>query len=160
MKQDRMLLRASMVSFAVLAASFLLMAPLTDARLADILAGACFWLALITGCVCQGLLTVSRKKWEKKTETAPQDRIGLLSFCRNPKGKHADILLLVSSAGLLLSLWLTDGKGFICYIFLSLTVLAFSAHCVYNGKNYNYMQTRKKSKSGRRARQRRIQHEE
>lgn len=162
MKQDRLLLKASMIGFGILSLSFWLMMPLpgdAESRLVDILAGLGFWIGLITGAACQTALSLRRKKWEKKTGLEISGRMGLVSFCRNPKGKLADLLTLVSILGLGLSMWLTRSRGMICYIFLGFTVLAFSGHCVYNGKNYNYLQIRRKMKSGRRARQRGIQDE-
>lgn len=162
MKQDRLLLKASMIGFAVLSLSFWLMMPMpgdTESRPMDILAGICFWIGLITGAACQTALSIRRKKWEKKTGLEIPGRMGLVSFCRNPKGKLADLLFMVSILGLGLGMWLTQSRGIICFIFLGFTVLAFSGHCVYNGKNYNYLQIRRRMKPGRRARQRGIQDE-
>lgn len=159
MKQDRLLHKVSMICFAILSLSFLLMAPLPGDIQSwgmDILAGASFWLSLAAGLGCQGLLGIRRRKWEKRVEAEVPGRIGLISFCKNPQGRLADLFLLVSVLGFALAMWLTRSQGFICYVFLGCTVLAFFAHCVYNGRNYNYLQIRKKRKSGRRARQRGI----
>lgn len=159
MKRDRMLLKASLICFCFLAFSFLLMVPSgdhTESGWKSALAGSCFWLSLLTGMGSQAILTSHRRKWERKTGMQIQGRIGMLSFCKNPKGKMADLFLLISLTGFAVGVFLTHTQGWICYLFLGFLVLAFSFHCVYNGKNYNYLQMRKKLQSGRRARQRGI----
>ena len=150
-EKDRFLLYGSLAGFGLFACSFLLMAPISARSSAalDIAAGLCFWISLAAGIAGQVLLTLRRKKWEARTgRENPVPRVGLLNVCRNQPGKYADAALAVCAACLAVSLPLNHYAGPICFVFLSLTVFALAAHCIFNGKNYSYVKTRDSKKPG------------
>lgn len=137
---DKALQIGVMVCFGMVAVSFLLMMPVEGpSNVLGLLAGICFWLFLLGGTVCNTVLSFRRRAWEKMYPITKRKFIGLVRFFGNRPAVVADIALPVCLLGLILSLWLTDSSGMICYVFLSLTVASFAAHCICNGKNYRYV---------------------
>ena len=133
---ERRLLITSLVSFALVSVSFLVMIPSPGAetpRWRQVAAGLLFWLPLAAGIAAQMRLNNrckmrrNQEQWEKQ-----QGRIGLVSFGVNRYGRIADMVMVPSFIGLVLSLWLTHSTGTVCYIFLCLTFFSVSAHCILN----------------------------
>lgn len=133
---DRMLLGISVGCFVAMSVSFLLM-PIGSL---DILPGLLFWLGLTLGVALQIVLETRRraffKSYSTKRETMQKPRNGLLSFGSNPEAKINDGVLAVSFFSMVLALAITEGYGYICYIFIATTILSFCMHCILNGRIY------------------------
>lgn len=146
-KTDVIWLALSIFFFTALAVSFLLM-PLGGDRLTDsisgyaLAAGVMFWISVIMGIVTQCVLSYRRKAWYgihhiRKGRTS--HKIGVISFFKNVPAIVADIVAALSLIGLVIVMVVTNGTGYICYISVSLFVLSFSMHCIFNGKIYHYV---------------------
>lgn len=156
-KTDMRLLQTSLFCFGAMSASFLLMAPWSpewEARQGiATFSGILFWVSLLIGTVLQ--ITVS-SKWKRvyrreKEKTGRSRPVGMFRFFSGKAGKIADGGLIAGVLGLVLSIWLTRGIGIICYVFLFVMVFFFTAHCIFNGRNYYYIThiESKKRKPGR-----------
>lgn len=154
---QKKLLKASVYCFGVMSASFLMMAPwspwwkerLEVATFAAVL----FWISLLAGIALQVVVSIGCEKFrrlelEKNGRVRP---VGLFRFFSNKAGKIADSGMVIGAVGLGISLWLTKGIGNICYVFLFVMVFFFTAHCIFNGRNYYYIThaESKKRKPGR-----------
>ena len=150
-KKEFIVLYISIACFFLMSLSFLFMPIDTSTqnyKLVNALTGIFYWVFLILGCVTQVILSKMRKKWLienriKKYELRRQ-KIGMLSFMKNKYGLVADILLLVSIIGLIVASIVTEGIGYICYIFMATLVFSFCMHCILNGKIYYYLTNREK----------------
>ncbi len=135
-RREKALLWASVMSFLLMSATFLLM-PLEEET---VYTGILFWVTFLIGIGTQIALDVLRKKFFKKNRVNYRKNqkkfCGAFTFFSNLPAKIADIALPLSAVGLGLSLWLTRSMGYVCYVFLSLTVFALTMHCVFNGRNY------------------------
>lgn len=133
---DRILLIISLCGFALMSCSFLLM-PLESV---GILPGLLFWGGLLIGGIFQIILEIRRRSFFKayhvKREKMQKPRNGLFSFGSNRLAMIADYAVMVSAALMALSLILTKGTGFLCYVFITTTLLAFCLHCILNGRIY------------------------
>ena len=142
--KDMALLGGSVAGFAILSLSFLLM-PLDTMT---ILSGALFWAGLLAGAGIQIALSARRKalfrKYNVNCKTMQKPRNGLLSFASNKIALVADIVCAVSIIATVLSFVLTNGTGYMCYVSLAMLVFSFSAHCIFNGRIYFYIQNREK----------------
>lgn len=139
-KREHVLLIISVMSFLLFSISFLLM-PIENSLLM-IVSGAMFWASLIVGIITQILLSVNIKKWKQQKRGKLKrhlKRSGLLSFFSNPLAKVFDITMVVGVIGLIISMIATQSSGYICYVFIAITVFSFSSHCIFNGKNYYYI---------------------
>lgn len=139
-KKDKILFLISVVAFLLFSISFLLMP--TDNSVLTVVSGGMFWLMLIIGIVTQIIVSVSIKKWklQKKGKLKRHlKRIGLISFFSNPIAKVFDILTIIGLIGFVISMLITNATGYVCYIFMAITVFAFSSHCIFNGKNFYYI---------------------
>lgn len=141
-RTDTSMLVTSVGAFCLMSASFLLM----PVEKLSVLAGGCFWAGLLAGMTLQVLLEVRRRNFFKEHRAnwrkMQRPRNGLLTFGANPLAKVADVLLIISFIGLVASLWLTRGTGYLCYIMISVTVFSFCMHCVLNGRNYFHIKNR------------------
>lgn len=136
--KEATLLALSMGGYTLMATAIALMIPAL--HVPAFVTGGMFWLFLAAGIVFQVILSARRRKWQRGSdEKRPVRGIGLIRFFRGVPGTVSDILLILSLAGLVLSLWLTGSSGAVCYIFLALSVFSFAAHCIFNGKNYQYV---------------------
>lgn len=134
-KAQRRLLRGSLVCFGLMSASFTLMAPWPGTGgygPLDVAAGVLFWASALAGCLLQILFCRSCGK--------RKGRPGIFRFCRIPWGLAADIGCVAGLTGFAVSMHLTDRSGIICYFFLGFSVFSLIAHCIFNGKCYNYIQ--------------------
>lgn len=133
---EKTLLGISIVSFALMAASFLFMPLEKETRFS----GLAFWVTLLLGSGTQIALDLRRKAFFKKLRVNHrklQKRFcGAFTFFSNIPAKIADIVLPLSAAGTALSLWLTNNTGYVCYVFIALMVLALALHCIFNGRNF------------------------
>lgn len=137
----------SVVSFALLSVSFLLMSSDngdTENGLPAIAltAGVMFWASLVIGISAFVILSRRRKNWfavNKIRKSRFSHKAGAFSFFKNLYGAVADVIAAISVIGLVISVIMTDATGFACYVFVSLLVFSFSMHCIFNGNIYNYI---------------------
>ncbi len=144
---DLIWLVGSIVSFLLLAISFLLMS-IESGNTSDsisvitIVSGAIFWVSIILGIVTQCVLTNRRKKWyaeNRVSQSEIKQRIGLISFFKSKYAAVADIITAISLIGFIIAVFVTQGTGVVCYVFLAVFVFSFSLHCILNGKNFYYV---------------------
>lgn len=145
------LMITSIVSFGIMSLSFLLMPidlmlNIINSRIINIIIGIVFWLGLLVGAVCQVILSIKMKPLRKESYNKP----GLLKFFSNRLAVVFDTFLIIGLIGLVVSLIVTNMVGYSCYIFLSLTVLSFVMHCIFNGKNYKLLTNVKEEKNNER----------
>lgn len=144
-KREHILLVISVLAFLLFSISFLLM-PIENS-LMIIISGGLFWVSLITGIVSQILLSVNIRKWKQQKRGKLKrhlKRSGFLSFFSNPLAKLFDIVMIIGAIGLIISMIATKSSGYVCYVFIAITVFAFSSHCIFNGKNYYYIKNEDK----------------
>ena len=143
-KADRLLLGISIVGFAALALSFVLM-PVEGLGFVP---GMLFWGGLLIGVVLQVILEARRRSlfamFNVKRETMQKVRNGLLSFRSNSLASVADVFLIISAVATILAFILTKGIGYVCYVCLSLLVFSFCMHCILNGRIYIFVKNQKK----------------
>ena len=143
-KADRLLLGISIVGFAALAISFVLM-PVEGLGFVP---GMLFWGGLLIGVVLQVILEARRRSlfamFNVKRETMQKVRNGLLSFRSNSLASVADVFLIISAVATILAFILTKGIGYVCYVCLSLLVFSFCMHCILNGRIYIFVKNQKK----------------
>lgn len=150
-RTDYAWLIASIVSFLLLSISFLLMPIECNNVLGGVsipmLAGVLFWSSIVCGIVTQVVLAHRIKSWlaSNKIKCGRSVRkYGLISFFKNPFAIAADIAMIVGLVGLVVSIVLTHGIGYVCYVFLALFVFSFSMHCILNGKTFYTMKNKSK----------------
>lgn len=145
------LLIISIASFGIMSITFMLM-PLDimlniiNSRLINIIIGIIFWLGLLIGTVSQLILSIKTKPMRKEGYRKP----GLLVFFSNRLATAFDLIMIISLIGLAVSLIATNMVGYSCYVFLSLTVLSFVMHCIFNGQSYKLITGVKKEKNNER----------
>ena len=144
-KKNYMTLYTSIGSFFLMSVSFLLM-PIDFAakgqQIFNLLIGIMFWVFLILGIITQTMLNRARKSWFIRNHIRRfqfRGKIGLISFLQNLPACIADGMLVLSVIGLIISIIVTNGIGYVCYIFMSLTVFSFCMHCILNGKIYFFL---------------------
>lgn len=142
-KIDWILLFISLISFLLTATSFLLMPMETDNSLFTVVCGVIFWLFLIIGIVLQVVLASRRRKWYTSNRIRRSRNkaksVGIISFFQNIPAIISDIVMGLSVIGLVISVSVTDGTGYICYVCIAVLIFSFSAHCVFNGKIYHHI---------------------
>ena len=144
---DRVWFTLSVISFALLSASFLLMsADSGDAEKGlstmALMAGILFWVSLVFAIVTQVVLSHRRKAWflsNKIRKKRFSHKMGAISFFKNLYAVIADVATVICIIGLVVSVILTDATGYACYVFVSLLVFSFSMHCILNGNIYYYI---------------------
>lgn len=148
-KKDFIWLYVSIASFLLLSISFLLMPIDSTAdhiKFISILPGIMFWGFLALGVATQIILTHMRKKWisKNKRDITQGNRVGIISFMKNIPATIADVAFVLSVVGLVIALIATDSTGYVCYIFMAMSVFSFSMHCIFNGKNYFFIKNKDK----------------
>lgn len=131
---DSLLLKLSVGAFFVMSFSFLLM-PI---EAMSILAGGIFWIGLLSGIALQIVLEKRRRaffaKYHVRLQQMQRPRNGLLTFGANKMAKIADWVLAISAICLVLSLWLTRGTSYLCYILIAAANFSLCMHCILNGR--------------------------
>ena len=134
----------SLICYLAMSVTFLFM-PLEEDTFVS---GIVFWAGLAGGTVMQIVLSAARRRFFRKHhisyKNAGKARIGLLRFFANLPAKVADIALAAAAVGTAVSMIATRGYGYICYIFISLTVFSFVLHCIFNGRNFDFLLNKKK----------------
>ncbi len=116
--------------------------PVSGSSAVNVACGVAFWLFLIVGIVLQVVISLNVRRWSERKKLYRTKfvwkRIGLLNaFCNIP-ATVSDGLLLVSAIFFIIYM-VKDAASIVAYISLSVLVLSFSAHCIFNGKNYYYI---------------------
>lgn len=147
-KVDGIWLLVSVVSFLLMSLSFLLMPLGTtpdggQAGWIPLVSGICFWAFLLIGVFSQILLSKRRRDWYSRYHVRhsrnKHARLGVAAFCQNRPAIIADTAMVVSVIGLVVSMLLTGGAGYSCFIFLALLAFSLSMHCILNGRLYDYV---------------------
>ena len=133
---DRILLGISVGSFLLMSASFLLM-PIESIT---IIPGLLFWIGLVLGITLQIVLEMRRRAFFKSYSVnrgkMQKPKNGLLSFGSNALAIIADRSMVISFVAMILAFVFTKGYGYICYVFIAITIFSFCMHCVLNGRIY------------------------
>lgn len=144
---------ASVICFALLAVSFLLMPLDTDVLPENpgawnVAMGSWFWLALILGCGSQIILQRLCKKdlTDVERENWRRCRAGIFLFFQNRRAKIADVVFGVSLPCLFLGLAFPETTGYGSYVIFSICVFSFCMHCILNGKAYSYITVNKETR--------------
>lgn len=132
--------------------SFLLMplgseTPTESISAYTMVAGLMFWISIIMGIVTQCVLAYRRRDWyaiHRIRKARSTQKIGLLSFFKNFYAIIADVVATISLIGLVISMIVTQGTGYVCYVFVSLFVFSFSMHCILNGKVFYHITNQNK----------------
>ena len=150
-KNETIYLIVSIIGYFIFSISFLLM-PIEakgveqGPNVVTVVAGIMFWIGLLVGIIAQICLSASRKNWFNKNRVrlplSNQPKLGLITFFRNKIAIISDVLLIVALVGLIVSVMLTDATGYACYIFITLTTFSFCSHCIFNGKNYYFIENK------------------
>lgn len=150
-KNETIYLIVSVIGFLIFSISFLLMIVKTKGaeqgpNVVTLVAGVMFWIGLLVGAIAQICLSVSRKNWFNKNRVclplSNQPKLGVITFFRNRTAIVFDVLLIIALVGLIVSVILTNATGYACYIFLALTAFSFCSHCIFNGKNYYFIENK------------------
>lgn len=138
------LLVLSLIFYLAMSLTFLFM-PLEEDTYVS---GIVFWAGLAGGILWQILLSVSRKAFFRKNhisyKNAGKARIGLLRVFANTPAKIADIAFALFFVGTVIAMVATKGYGYVCYVFISLTVFSFVLHCIFNGRNFDFILNKSK----------------
>lgn len=132
----------SIVGFVVMAISFLIMpinVTVEKSGIFEYVPGFMFWIGLLLGAVGQIVLAVRCRKWVVRRKRGHKKRIGLISFFKNIPAIIVDVSFVISLVGVIISTKITQGMGYICYVFLSICTLTFCLHCVFNGNIYKHL---------------------
>lgn len=151
-KVDYAWLCASIASFLLLSISFLLMpveskSATQGISIISLIAGVLFWLSIILGIVTQAVLSHRIKSWLASNHVRRGrivKKVGIISFFKNSFGIASDVAMIIGLICLVISVIVTHGIGFTCYVFLSLFVFSFSMHCIFNGKTYYVIKNKDK----------------
>lgn len=152
MKKEKDLFWIENGCFAIMGVTFLFM-PVRNTVINRI-TGILFWLSLLAGIICQRQLSkaVYREKRGKGKEKGL--RPGVLYVAQNPIALVADMLLAVCVLALIIAMAITEQRGYSCFIFIALLAFSFSMHCIWNGRNCEYLFGLKKKYRKRREKER------
>ena len=140
--KNTILLIVSLISFALVSVSVFVMfftvnSSDSGSSAVNLACGVAFWLFLVVGIVLQAVVSVNVKKVRRKLSGTKfaRKRVGLLNaFCNIP-ATVSDVLLVISTILFIICI-IKDAASIFAYISLSVLFLSFSAHCIFNGKNY------------------------
>ncbi len=147
-KVDVIWLCISIISYFLMSVMFLLMPldnmvpSLRDSK-TTIVVGIGFWGFMIIGIAAQIILAMRWKAWcrlqriSERRSTAR--KLGAISFGANVIAVIADIGVIISLCGLIVSVIFTDAAGYMCYVFLAAFSFTFCMHCIFNGKIYYHI---------------------
>lgn len=137
----------SFISFAMVSASLFAMFFVGinssgETSVVSLACGIVFWLFLAVGIILQVTVSLNVKSWYKRRRLYRsrfrRTRIGLLTFFSNVPAVISDILFCASLITFIIFM-IVNSASIFAYISLSVLFLSFSAHCIFNGKNYYYI---------------------
>lgn len=99
-----------------------------------------FWLGLIIAIVIQILL------YRKLKVKVDRNQIGIISFFKNRYAIVFDILTILLTIVTIILL-IKNVNNFITFLIISLLIISFEMHCVFNGKYFNYILTEEEKKN-------------
>lgn len=152
-KIDFIWLTVSILSFLIFSASFLMMpfesaAAKSGFSILSHLSGLVFWVSLLIAAISQTVLSARRRKRNAATRirrTKDSQNVGVFSFMKNKLAVVFDVLFVASLIAFIVSLIITHGLAYVCYVFVSVMVFSFAMHCILNGKIYNELMYDNKS---------------
>lgn len=98
-----------------------------------------FWIGLIAEQVLIWSANSIRNKLEAEGKLRRiRGRPGALSVLQTEEGAITDIVFILSIIVYMILLLFGIGKGFVQHLFISLIVLSFRLHCIFDGKNFRY----------------------
>lgn len=98
-----------------------------------------FWVGLIAEQVLIWNANSIRNKLEAEGRLRRiRGKPGVLSILQTEEGAITDLILILSVTAFVILLLFGIGKGFVQYLFISLIVLSFRLHCIFDGKNFRY----------------------
>lgn len=134
-----LLLGATVLSYFIMAISFLLM----PAEKLKVLPGILFWGGLLSGVALLFYLDYRRKTFFKVNggdyKKMQKARNGLMSFRSNIEATIADGVLLTSVVVTILAFVFTKGTGYICYVGVAATAFSVAIRCIFNGRIYHHV---------------------
>ena len=143
-KTEALLLGLSLLCYFAMSLTFLFMPLEKD----TFVSGIVFWTGLVGGSVMQIMLNAQRKDFFRKNnisyKNTKKSRAGIARFFTNRPAKIADVSFCVSLMATVIALIATRGYGYLCYVFISLTVFGFVLHCIFNGKNFDFILNKSK----------------
>lgn len=143
-KTEALLLGLSLLCYFAMSLTFLFMPLEKD----TFVSGIVFWTGLVGGGTMQIMLNTRRKDFFRKNnisyKNTKKSRAGIARFFTNRPAKIADVSFCVSLMATVIALIATKGYGYLCYVFISLTVFGFVLHCIFNGKNFDFILNKSK----------------
>ena len=144
-KMDAVLLGISVLCFLMMSVTFMFMPKEPDG---SFISGILFWIGLVSGSVLLVIVNSLRKEFFKKNDISykntKKSRPGIFRFFSNRLAMIVDIICGAAFLGTVISMIATRGYGYICYPFISLTVFSFVLHCIFNGKNFDFILNKSK----------------
>lgn len=138
-KQGLVYLCLSVCGFLAMSVSFALM-PIKQIGM---LPGVMFWGGLLVGVFFQIVLEAQRKaffaKYNAKHTKIQKNRNGLLSFGSNKIALVVDSIWIASVIVTICAFVFTKGFGYLCFICITVLLLSFCFHCIFNGRNYFHL---------------------
>lgn len=137
----------SIAVFAMMGVIILLMSvpAFYKSNVAVIVIGLCFWGCLLTGLLFAGLAAKTvrdrmkklgrQREWERKG-------IGLLSFGISLPGLISDIVFAVCFLLVIVFRFTPLRNAFVNYILISLGLLSFNYHGLFNGRTFYFLNTK------------------
>lgn len=143
-KTEATLLGIAILCYLLMCLTFLFMSLEKDTFITGIL----FWIGLVGGSVLMVVVNAKRKAFFEKNDisykNAKKSRAGIFRLFSNRLAMIADITCGAALLGTIISMIVTKGYGYICYPFISLTVFTFVLHCIFNGKNFDFILNKSK----------------
>lgn len=139
MKNNKRLLFIAIISFFLLSVSILLMPIASDkAQSGEIgmryILGGGFWIFILIGYITTISLHI---KANKITDTKVNYKTGVFVFFTNRLATIADTSFVLSTILLLIARFTIDSSNYVICILLSLLILSFHMHIIFNSKIYN-----------------------
>lgn len=101
-----------------------------------------FWMSIFAEVLLARLSDRVRRKLERKLyrdKEIKNSMAGIFSFFKNTEAMIADIVLFVIVLLLGIIIWLHIKAIWVIIGTVSVLILSFSLHCIFNGRNYRYL---------------------
>ena len=133
LKKERRLFFLSCVFMTLLAITILFM-PFEKLLYIN---GIAFWVFLLSGYILLIILNTSRRRNgdKEKDKRLP----GIIKFFSDSMARVFDGMFILSLLAFITYQYTNYIDGYISYVILSILVFSFQMHCMFNGKNYEYI---------------------